>query len=688
MPEGYVGPRQRSIASVVKETTVYRRLVWGVLLVVLFMKIYAVSAQEDGWRVETGGAVYGTALSDDGRVQVIGSRDGNVSAYDPDGNLLWQFTAESTVWSVATSVDGSRTAVASEDRHVYLLDGQGQTKWQFRSSDLWRDVAISPDGARVVASDENRDVYFLDGITGAVLWQQHLRDTADTVAILGTNPVSVVVGSRDSYLTTYDDTGAVSWQLRFANDVIDVAVTPDGTRAIVATLDGMISLVNGTNGATIWQTTPPKAIRCTPRNRNTCLRVDISKDGASLLVGALDVNVYVLDSVDGALILQQMLDSAITTVAISGNGDYLLFGSHDGQARSIGFATSATSFIAQQDIRRILLVSAAVGVILLVVSLALWVRHTAAGRNFWQTHSTRAKSMLLPLWRSRVSYWLILPTFCLLIVFNYYPAASGLYHAFTRWTPGIETQWIGLDNFQDLFNSTYFFMGIRNALTLVIATILKLAVPLLVAELIFHIRNKAVSHAMRTLFIIPLVLPTVVTILIWVNIYDPNIGLLNQGLEALGLQNLTRTWLGEHDTALASIITIGFPWVSPFALLIFYGGLVTIPEELFDAAKVDGATVWTRFTRIDIPMMSGQIRLLLILAFIGSLQEFQSIFLTTGGGPGNATYTPALELYYQATRFSNFGLASAMGAVLFLAILGGTILNLRSIRSQTEYTAS
>ncbi|MEO8397641.1 MAG: sugar ABC transporter permease, partial [Chloroflexota bacterium] len=127
------------------------------------------------------------------------------------------------------------------------------------------------------------------------------------------------------------------------------------------------------------------------------------------------------------------------------------------------------------------------------------------------------------------------------------------------------------------------------------------------------------------------------------------------------------------------------PWVSPFALLIFYGGLVSIPDELFDAAKVDGANAWTRFWRIDIPMLIGQLRLLVILAFIGSMQEFQSIFLTTGGGPGSVTYTPALELYYQATRFSNFGVASAMGTVLFIVILGGTILNLRAVRSQTEY---
>ena len=81
----------------------------------------------------------------------------------------------------------------------------------------------------------------------------------------------------------------------------------------------------------------------------------------------------------------------------------------------------------------------------------------------------------------------------------------------------------------------------------------------------------------------------------------------------------------------------------------------------------------------------GQIRLLVVLVFIGTMQEFQLIFLTTGGGPGSSTYTPALELYYQATRFNNYGLASAMGTFLFLIILAGTIINLQIVRSRTEY---
>ncbi len=150
------------------------------------------------------------------------------------------------------------------------------------------------------------------------------------------------------------------------------------------------------------------------------------------------------------------------------------------------------------------------------------------------------------------------------------------------------------------------------------------------AELLFAIRNRFVQYGIRSLFIIPLVVPGVVGILVWVNIYDPNIGLLNQTLNALGLSQLTNVWLGNANTALAAIIGIGFPWVSPFALLIFYGGLVTIPQELFDAAKVDGASAWRRFWQVDVPLLMNQFKLLLILGFIGSVQEFQSVYLDHG----------------------------------------------------------
>jgi ABC-type sugar transport system permease subunit len=292
------------------------------------------------------------------------------------------------------------------------------------------------------------------------------------------------------------------------------------------------------------------------------------------------------------------------------------------------------------------------------------------------------------MWQARLSYLMILPTLLLLLTFNYYPAFSGLYHAFTEWSPGARTEWVGLANFELLLRDRFFLSSFQNTVILVIVQILKtLTVPLLVAELIFNLRHDKGRYWLRTLFIVPLVLPAVVEILLWNNIYDPTIGLLNQTLIALGRPEWTRTWYGDANVALASIIFIGFPWVSAFALLIFYGGLIGISEEIFDSSRVDGANGWQRFWRIDLPMLMGQIKLLIILNFINAVQTFEVVYLTTGGGPGAATYTPALELYYMAMRMYNMGAASAIGMILFVIILAGTIANMRFVRSSMEYEA-
>lgn len=192
---------------------------------------------------------------------------------------------------------------------------------------------------------------------------------------------------------------------------------------------------------------------------------------------------------------------------------------------------------------------------------------------------------------------------------------------------------------------------------------------------------------MRTLFVVPIVLPAVVEILVWNNIYDPAIGLLNESLKLLGLEEWTRVWYGDPNVALSSVLFIGVPWVNAFALLIFYGGLISISDEIIDSSKVDGANTFRRFWSIDLPLLMGQVKLLLILNFINAVQTFELVFLTTGGGPGAATYVPALELYYMAMRMDRMGVASAIGMILFVIILLGTILNMRFVRSSTEFQA-
>lgn len=292
---------------------------------------------------------------------------------------------------------------------------------------------------------------------------------------------------------------------------------------------------------------------------------------------------------------------------------------------------------------------------------------------------------LRALWRHRISYLFLLPTFLFLAVFNYFPALSGLYHAFTEWETGSTAHWIGFANFGRMARDEFLRLSLGNQVWLLTASLLKaLVVPLVVAEMLFHLRSKRLQYALRTLFLVPMVVPGMVGVLLWGFIYDPNIGLLNNALSALGLKGLTRAWLGDWHTALPAVIGVGFPWIGGLGLLIYLAGLMAIPQDVLDSSSVDGATVWQRIRAIDIPLLRGQMKLLAVLTIIGTLQDFGSLLVLTGGGPGLATHVPALHMYYQAFRFGHYGYASAIGFVLFLVILAFTVANMRFARSAVE----
>ena len=154
----------------------------------------------------------------------------------------------------------------------------------------------------------------------------------------------------------------------------------------------------------------------------------------------------------------------------------------------------------------------------------------------------------------------------------------------------------------------------------------------------------------------------------------------------MGLNQFRRAWLGNEDTAIWAIVGVGFPFVSAFAFLIFIGGLLSINVDYFDAAKVDGASWWQRFIHMDVPLLLPQFRILLFFATIGAVQGFAGVFILTRGGPGTATYVPALQMYLRIAE-GDFGYASAIGVVLFALIMILTLFILRFRRNDAIETA-
>ena len=290
-------------------------------------------------------------------------------------------------------------------------------------------------------------------------------------------------------------------------------------------------------------------------------------------------------------------------------------------------------------------------------------------------------------WRLYYKYYLYLaPTFILLLVFGYYPPLSALYHAFFNWDGIAINQFVGLHNFIQMGQDAALRSSVVNAILLLpVAVFANIVPPLVVAELIFNLRSRIAKYWYRLILVIPIVVPIVVVWLLWYFFYDPDAGLFNGLLRLFHLPAMG--FLTDPSQALPALMFIGFPWVSGIAVLIYLAALNNIGEELFDAARIDGALGFTRVRTIDFPLVLGQVKLLSVLAIIGSLQGYALQLVLTKGGPGYATEVPGLVMYQEAFSYQRLGYACALGLVLFVVILALTYINLRYIRSSVEYEA-
>ena len=312
-----------------------------------------------------------------------------------------------------------------------------------------------------------------------------------------------------------------------------------------------------------------------------------------------------------------------------------------------------------------------------------------AGAAVWARPRSRAptRPRLREVRRKWQLYAFMLPTYVLVLVFAYQPAFSALYHSFFYWN-GIRENFVGLDNFREFGRDPYFYNSVWNMVQLTLVRLgTQLTFPLFVALLIFRMRNNVAAYWYRTALIVPLVVPSVVTFLVWRWFYSFE-GLVNIVLRAIGHPEAVRAWFGDPNVALYALMLVGFPWAGGLGMLLYLAGLQQIPTEVIEASVVDGVGTWSRLFRIELPLVVGQVKLLLILNLIESLQQFTLPLVMTSGGPGWATTVPALRMYQVATGEYRYGYAAAIGVALFVIILLVTYFNQRYLRSTVEYEAA
>ena len=331
------------------------------------------------------------------------------------------------------------------------------------------------------------------------------------------------------------------------------------------------------------------------------------------------------------------------------------------------FRTSGIAPLPAGDLRARTVFRALGTALLARASLLLGVAGSSAAASWLARLCSRAIA-------GRHGYLLTLPTFALLAVFCYYPMATALGYSFGKFSLIAPWEFAGLGNFREMASDPYLLRSIVNMLVLLCTGLVKMiALPLLAAELVFWLPSERWQQFFRAALIFPAVVPGVVLALVWKMIYDPYNGLINVSLRALGWGDAAHAWLGDERFALASVVFYNFPWINLLIFLLFLGGLIQVDRSVFEAVEMDGATILQRFWSVDLPALRPQMNVAITLIFIWSVQDFASVLILTGGGPGMATYVPALQMFTQISDGHNLGYSSAIGMVLFLAVVAFTL---------------
>ncbi|HEX2114892.1 MAG TPA: sugar ABC transporter permease [Alphaproteobacteria bacterium] len=264
------------------------------------------------------------------------------------------------------------------------------------------------------------------------------------------------------------------------------------------------------------------------------------------------------------------------------------------------------------------------------------------------------------------------------LVFMAYPVFEALRMAFFSYNPlrPDDIRFVGLRNFEFILNDRLFWDSFYQAtiwtlVSIVFQTVLGVGLAMLLNQ------SLAGISIFRGLLLFPYIVPTVVIALNWRWIFNPEIGVVNYALKSAGLISENIYWLSTPDMAMASTILLNVWKYTPFVIICVLARLQTIPLELYDAAKVDGAGAWRRFLDITLPHLQEVLVVVVVFRTIWTFNKFEEIYLLTRGGPGTSTFNLAVYSFEQSTANLRLGVGAATGAVMMALLLLGSIVYIR-----------
>lgn len=289
---------------------------------------------------------------------------------------------------------------------------------------------------------------------------------------------------------------------------------------------------------------------------------------------------------------------------------------------------------------------------------------------------------------SKKSLWIIIaflvPTFLLYTIAYVIPMFQTAYLSFFSWNgiKNVPLEFVGWNNYVKMFNNPDFYRSLKNVGVFILSSFV-LILPIAFALALITTSKMRGTRFFKVAFFMPSILPLTAVGLMWQFLLRGQGGLVNGILTAIGLESWTRDWLGDPTIAIYVVVIVNAWIYCGMNMIIFGSGLVAIPEELYEAAALDGATGWKKIWYITLPLMKETIKIFSVLAVTQSIRVFGQIFVMTGGGPNGATDVPTTMLYNESFKYNNFGVGNSIGTFIIVAALLATVVLNKAMSSKS-----
>ncbi|MGV2437029.1 MAG UNVERIFIED_CONTAM: sugar ABC transporter permease [Anaerolineae bacterium] len=279
-----------------------------------------------------------------------------------------------------------------------------------------------------------------------------------------------------------------------------------------------------------------------------------------------------------------------------------------------------------------------------------------------------------------VAYLFILPSLIGFVLFYAYPSVRSVFISFTEWNLLSDAEYVGWANYQDIFSDERFWRALQTTVVYVLWNIPLQTILALFMAVVLERFSTVLSTLLRSIMILPWLMPSVIVSLLWLWILDPSLGIANEFLKLFGVPK--QYFMGEPQQAIAWVAAINIWRNAGYNAILIFAGLKTIPRSLYEVAEIDGANSWTQFQRITLPLLRPVLTFVLVTTVVGSFQIYDTIAVTTNGGPAGATRVIIFYIIDEVfNRRISMGTATAASVVLFCILVSVTLIQMRFLQA-------